>query len=69
MYRYSVLLQWSDEDNCFIASVPDLPGCMADGATPVEAVQNAQEVIGAWIEAAQEDGETIPEPSSYVVQI
>lgn len=68
MYRYSVLIQWSDADNCFIASVLDLPGCMADGATPVEAMQNAQEVIGVWIETAREDGETIPEPSMYVLQ-
>ena len=65
MYKYPVILYWSDEDNCYVASVPDLPGCMSDGKTPVEAIENTQKIIGEWIETALEDGESIPVPSSY----
>lgn len=63
--KYSILIQWSDQDNCYIATVPDLPGCMSDGKTPEEAIKNTQVIISEWIEAAQEDGEEISQPSSY----
>jgi len=49
----------------FIATVPDLPGCMSDGETPEAAVQNVQDAIAAWIEAAHELGRTVPSPSSH----
>ena len=49
MYKYSMIIQWSEEDNCYILSVPDLEGCMADGKTPEEAVKNAQVIIKEWI--------------------
>lgn len=61
--KYSMILSWSQEDQAYIVSVPDLPGCMADGKTPEKAVENAQVIIQEWIECALEDGEKIPEPS------
>ncbi len=63
MYKYTLFVQWSAEDNCYIVSVPDLPGCVADGKTPEEAAKNAQVVIGEWIETAKEMGREIPEPT------
>ncbi|MBI5638948.1 MAG: type II toxin-antitoxin system HicB family antitoxin [Nitrospirae bacterium] len=62
MYRYEVIVYWSDEDEAYIAEVPELPGCMADGATYEEAIKNAQMVIAEWIEAAQELQREIPKP-------
>lgn len=61
-YRYEMILYWSEEDGAFIAEVPELPGCAADGETYAEAVRNAQVVIQEWIETAQELGRPIPEP-------
>ena len=61
-YRYEVILYWSDDDQAFIAEVPELPGCAADGATYAEAVANAELVIREWIETAQELGRPIPQP-------
>jgi predicted RNase H-like HicB family nuclease len=61
-YRYELIVYWSAEDVVFVADVPELPGCMAHGATPAEAVAQAQEAIALWIETAREDGRTIPEP-------
>jgi predicted RNase H-like HicB family nuclease len=60
--KYEVILYWSTEDGRFVAEVPELPGCMADGATYVEAAANAQTVISEWIETARSLGRTIPEP-------
>lgn len=51
--KYTMIITWSDEDNCYIVKVPDLPGCMADGKTYDEAVQNAQVVIKEWLETAE----------------
>ena len=65
MPKYSMLISWSEEDQAYIVSVPELPGCMADGKTPEEAVKEAQTVIELWIETALEDGETIPEPHLF----
>jgi predicted RNase H-like HicB family nuclease len=61
-FRYEVIIYWSDEDQAFIAEVPELPGCAADGATYQEAVANAETVIQEWIETAHELGRSIPEP-------
>ena len=66
MYKYPIYMYWSDEDDCFVTSVPDLPGCMSDGKTPEEAIKNTQTIISEWIEAALEDGDAIPKPSSYI---
>ena len=62
MSRYEILIFWSDEDQAFIAEVPELPGCMADGSTYQEALANAEVVIQEWIEAAQQLGRPIPQP-------
>ena len=58
--KYEVNIFWSDEDGSFIAEVPELAGCMADGATYEEALANAQVVINQWIETAQSLGRVIP---------
>ncbi len=65
MPKYSMILLWSEVDGAYIVSVPELPGCMADGETPEKAVENAQIIIQEWIETALEDGEEIPEPHLY----
>lgn len=61
-YRYEIILYWSHVDQAFIAEVPELPGCAADGATYQEALANAEVVIREWIETAQELGRPIPQP-------
>jgi predicted RNase H-like HicB family nuclease len=60
--RYEVILYWSSEDEAFVAEVPELPGCAADGATYEEALTNVQVIIEEWIQTAQELGRSIPEP-------
>lgn len=62
MIRYGVILYWSDEDEAFIAELPELPGCMADGQTYRQAITNVEIVIGEWIETARELGRPISEP-------
>ena len=61
-YRYEIIIYWSDADQAFIAEVPELPGCAADGPTYAEALENAETVIREWIETARELGRPIPEP-------
>ncbi len=60
-YKYEVIIYWSDEDEAFIAEVPELPGCAADGATYEEVLNNLEIIIDEWIETAQELGRPIPE--------
>jgi predicted RNase H-like HicB family nuclease len=60
--KYEIILYWSVDDDAFVAEVPELPGCAADGLTRQEALANAEIVIQEWIEAAQELGRPIPEP-------
>jgi len=60
MYNYEMIVYWSAEDNAFIAEVPELAGCMADGQTYVEAVQNAEIAIGEWLETARIIGRPVP---------
>ncbi len=62
MFRYEIIIYWSSEDEAFVAEVPELPGCMADGATYQEALNSVEAVIGEWIETARELGRPIPEP-------
>ena len=64
---YEMILWWSREDDAFVVEVPELPGCMAHGATRQEALQSAEEAITLWIETAREDGITIPEPKGRLV--
>ena len=67
MIRYEVIIYWSDEDQAFIAEVPELAGCMADGQTYQEALNNAQVVIDEWVETAKELGRPIPEPKGRLI--
>lgn len=65
--RYEINLYWSEEDQAFIAEVPDLPGCAADGETYQEALQNIEIIMQEWIETAQELGRKIPEPTQRLM--
>ncbi len=67
MIRYEVIIYWSDEDQAFIAEVPELAGCAADGESYGEALANAERVIQEWIETAKELGRPIPEPKGRLV--
>lgn len=60
--KYEIIIFWSREDNAYIAEVPELPGCMADGNTYREALANAQKIIDEWIETAAKLGRPIPQP-------
>lgn len=60
--RYELIIYWSAEDDAYIAEVPELPGCAADGATYEAALANVRVVINEWIETAQQLGRAIPEP-------
>jgi len=60
--KYEVIIYWSDEDGAFIAEVPELPGCMADGPTKAESLSAVEQVAQQWIETAKELGRPIPKP-------
>lgn len=60
--HYSINIQWSNRDQAYIANVPELPGCKTHGDTYEEAFNNILEVMELWIEAAEEAGESIPQP-------
>ncbi len=62
MYKYETIIYWSEEDQSFIADVPELPGCMAHGATPDETLKNVQEAMQLWLNTAREFGDPIPQP-------
>ena len=64
---YEMIIYWSNEDNYYIVEVPELPGCMADGKTRAEAVNNAEIIINEWIETARKDGRAIPEPKGRLM--
>lgn len=67
MYKYERIIYWSDDDNSFIVEVPELPGCMADGASVEEAIQNSELIIKEWIEVALERGHKVPEPKGRLI--
>lgn len=67
MTKYEVIIYWSDEDEAFIAEVPELPGCAADGPTRQEALRNLEGVIQEWIETARELGRPIPVPKGRLL--
>jgi predicted RNase H-like HicB family nuclease len=67
MTKYEIILYWSDEDGAFIAEVPELAGCAADGATRQEALANTEKVIAEWLETARELGRPIPEPRGQLL--
>jgi predicted RNase H-like HicB family nuclease len=65
--RYEVIIYWSEEDQAFIAEVPELPGCAADGETYQRALAQVEVIIGEWIETAKELGRPIPEPRGRLI--
>ena len=67
MSKYEIIIYWSADDDAFIAEVPELPGCAADGATYQEALNNVVLIISEWIETAREIGRPIPEPKGRLV--
>ena len=67
MPKYEVIIYWSEEDQAFIAEVPELPGCAADGKSYREALANVEVVIQEWIETAEEIGRAVPIPKGRLV--
>ena len=65
--KYEMIIYWSEEDQTYIAEVPELAGCIADGHTYEEAVKNAKVVIQEWIETAQKLGRPIPQPKGKLI--
>jgi len=62
MHKYEIIIYWSNEDQIFVAEVPELPGCMAHGDTQEAALAQANEAIRLWIDTAKEFGDPVPEP-------
>ena len=62
MYKYEVIIYWSQEDEVFIAEVPELSGCMAHGRTQAAALESVNQAIELWVDTAKEFGDPIPEP-------
>lgn len=67
MPKYEVIIYWSQDDQAFVAEVPELPGCAADGKTYREALANVEAIIREWIETAKELGRPIPAPKGRLV--
>ena len=67
MIKYELIIFWSEDDQAFIAEIPELAGCAADGSTYQETVANAEVVIQEWIETAKELGRPLPEPKGRLV--
>ncbi len=67
MHKYEIIIYWSDEDDLFVADIPELPGCMAHGDSHEEALAEAQAAIGHWLEAAKRIGKPIPQPAGELV--
>jgi predicted RNase H-like HicB family nuclease len=68
-FRYETVVRWSGEDRCYVATVPELAGCMADGETQEEALRNVQVVVSEWIETARLLGRDVPEPRDRYVDV
>ncbi len=69
MHKYERIIYWSEADNCFIIEVPELAGCMADGKTVNEAIENCEIIIQEWIETAKELGREIPIPKGKLAYV
>jgi len=67
MNKYEIIIYWSNDDKAFIAEVPELPGCAADGATYKEALANVEVIIKEWIATAKELGRPVPQPKGRLV--
>jgi predicted RNase H-like HicB family nuclease len=63
--RYSLIIEWSDEDDAYIVTVPELPGCRTHGSTYEDAVKQAQEAIEVWIDSALAAGDPLPPPKTF----
>lgn len=67
MYKYEVIVYWSNEDASYIAEVPELPGCMANGENYEDTLRNIEIVISEWIETANNLGRDIPKPKGRLL--
>jgi len=67
MQKYSVIIRYSEEDNCYVASVPELVGCMAHGDTRDEAIREIQDALSLHIEMMQKQGDAMPEPMMFAI--
>lgn len=67
MSKYELIIYWSEVDNAYLAEVPELAGCMADGATYQEAVKNVEIIIDEWLETAKDLGRVIPHPKGRLM--
>ncbi len=65
--KYEIIIYWSEEDDAYLAEVPELPGCMADGRTYQEALSNTERIIQEWVETAKELGRPIPDPKGRLL--
>lgn len=69
MYKYQIIINWNEENQFFIAEVPELPGCMAHGETQETALVNIKEAMELWLETAREFGDPIPKPQNNKIAI
>jgi predicted RNase H-like HicB family nuclease len=69
MHKYKLIIFWSEEDQVFIAEVPELPGCAGHGDSPESALASCEEAIGLWLDTAKEFGRLIPEPKGSRLQL
>ncbi len=67
MFKYEIIIYWSEQDDRFIAEAPELPGCMADGKTYQQCLQQVEKVMREWIDYAKELGREVPEPKGRLV--
>jgi predicted RNase H-like HicB family nuclease len=67
MSKYEIIMYWSDDDQAYIAEVPELPGCAADGQSYQEALAQAEHAIDEWIKTAQQIGRAIPQPKGRLL--
>jgi predicted RNase H-like HicB family nuclease len=65
--KYEIILYWSEDDGSYVAEVPELAGCMADGKTYQEALTNTERIIQEWVDTAKELGRPIPEPKGRLL--
>lgn len=65
MFKYEIIMYWSNEDGVFVAEVPELPGCIAHGPSQDAALAQVNEAIQLWLDTAREFGEPIPEPKGH----
>ena len=67
MFKYEIIIYWSKKDQAYIAEVPELPGCMADGQSYNKTLENITQIIEEWIETARELGRKIPKPKGRLI--